>query len=240
MKKINFTEKEKRLFDLLLSVVKEKSPDTILRVAGGLIRDKLLCVDSDDIDISLNNMSGEAFANLVLEYMREKKIKSRSNISIVKANPNQSKHLATAMMTRRGCTIDFVNLRKENYADSRIPTVEPGTPQEDASRRDLTINSLFYNINEDKIEDFVGGLDDLREGIARTPIDPFKSWLDDPLRILRTIRFAAKYELAVTDELRQVANNPDIQTAFADKVSKERAWKKWQDKKKEMNINLAS
>ena len=140
MKKINFTEKEKRLFDLLLSVVKEKSPDTILRVAGGLIRDKLLCVDSDDIDISLNNMSGEAFANLVLEYMREKKIKSRSNISIVKANPNQSKHLATAMMTVLGCTIDFVNLRKENYADSRIPTVEPGTPQEDASRRDLTIN----------------------------------------------------------------------------------------------------
>lgn len=63
-----------------------------------------------------------------------------------------------------------------------------GTPLEDAERRDLTINSMFYNIQEEKIEDFTGkGLDDLRASIARTPLDPYKTFTDDPLRILRTI-----------------------------------------------------
>jgi len=71
-----------------------------------------------------------------------------------------------------------------------------GTPLEDAERRDLTINSMFYNIKEEKIEDYTGkGLDDLWAGIARTPLDPYKTFTDDPLRILRTVRFASRFSL---------------------------------------------
>lgn len=216
---------EQKICNLLLAVVDAKSPDTVLRIAGGFVRDKLLGKTSHDIDISLNNMSGEQFANLVLEYMEENNIKHKGGVSVVKANPGQSKHLATAMVNIFGYPIDFVNLRKETYANSRIPTVEPGTPQEDAERRDLTINSLFYNINTGEIEDYVGGLEDLKNGIARTPIDPVQTFIDDPLRILRTIRFASKYNLDIEPSVIEAANNQEVKDAFKSKVSLERVWK---------------
>lgn len=222
---ITLDDVEQKIFSLLKSVVSEKSPDTVLRVAGGFVRDQLLGINSHDIDISVNNMSGEAFANIVVQYMDEHSIRHKGGVSVVKANPDQSKHLATAMVNIFGIPIDFVNLRKEDYANSRIPTVEPGTPEEDASRRDLTINSLFYNINTGKIEDFVGGLDDLRNGIARTPIDSVKTFIDDPLRILRTIRFAAKYNLKLAPEIIEAAKLPEVQEAFRKKISPERIWK---------------
>jgi len=70
--------------------------------------------------------------------------------------------------------IDLVNLRSETYSDiSRVPTIEIGTPEQDALRRDLTINSMFYNINENKVEDYTGkGIDDLKNKILRTPLEP--------------------------------------------------------------------
>lgn len=69
-----------------------------------------------------------------------------------------------------------------------------GTPVEDAFRRDFTINALFYNINEDKVEDFTNkGLEDMQKKILRTPLCPIKTFIDDPLRILRGFRFAARY-----------------------------------------------
>jgi tRNA nucleotidyltransferase (CCA-adding enzyme) len=75
-----------------------------------------------------------------------------------------------------------------------VPDVKIGTPLEDALRRDLTINSLFYNINKKEVEDFTGkGIEDLKHGIIRTPLDPLQTFLDDPLRILRTIRFATRF-----------------------------------------------
>ena len=85
-----------------------------------------------------------------------------------------SKHLETATIKVEGQWIDLVNLRNEEYSqDSRVPTMQIGTPSEDAYRRDLTINSLFYNINEEKVEDFTGhGIADLRAGVCRTPLEP--------------------------------------------------------------------
>ena len=220
---ISLTNQEKQIFDLLKNVIKEKSPDTILRVAGGWVRDKLMGKNSNDIDISPDNMSGEQFANLVKSYMDEHGLHS-GTVSVVKANPDQSKPLATAMLKIFGLPIDFVQLRTEEYADSRIPTAKPGTPEEDASRRDLTINSLFYNIKTGQIEDYVGGIEDLKNGIARTPIDPHQTFMDDPLRILRTIRFASRYGLELAPELIEAARQPDVQNAFRNKISKERIW----------------
>ena len=86
----------------------------------------------------------------------------------------QSKHLEVACMKVHGIMIDLVNLRAEDYTeDSRIPTIRIGTPKEDAMRRDLTINSMFYNINESKVEDYTEkGIPDLKAGIVRTPLEP--------------------------------------------------------------------
>ena len=126
---------------------------------------------------------------------------------VVKQNPKKSKHLETANVAILGYSIDFVNLRTESYSqDSRIPQVTFGTPQEgillyttilDSNRRDLTINSLYYNIHTNQIEDYSGkidknkigkGLQDLKNRVIRTPLDPYITFKDDPLRMLRCIR----------------------------------------------------
>ena len=118
-------------------------------------------------------------------------------------------------------------MRSESYSDnSRIPEIKPGTPEEDAARRDLTINALFYNINEQKVEDFTGkGISDLKNSIIRTPIDSVQTFIDDPLRILRAIRFASKYNFELSNEIIQAAKHPKVQEAFKNKISKERIWK---------------
>jgi tRNA nucleotidyltransferase (CCA-adding enzyme) len=102
-------------------------------------------------------------------------------------------------------------------------TKEIGTPKQDAFRRDLTINSLFYNINTNKIEDFTGfGVSDLKLGIVRTPLEPLETFIDDPLRMLRTIRFACRYNFLVSDEAIEGARNEKIEKAFGEKISRER------------------
>ena len=117
-----------------------------------------------------------------------------------------------------------MNLRKEEYAqDSRIPTIDFGTPLEDAERRDLTINALFYNLNDQKVEDFTGkGLADLRNKLIRTPLEPLKTFLDDPLRVLRAFRFAARYLFEVDPEILAAAKNDIVLEQLCYKVSKER------------------
>jgi tRNA nucleotidyltransferase/poly(A) polymerase len=218
------TEIEANIFKLLMDIVETKSPSTILRVSGGLIRDRLLGIESSDIDIAVDDMTGEQFCELITEYLKDRSFDC-NKFSVVKANPDQSKHLETAMMKLYGINIDFVNLRKESYTDSRIPVMEFGTPQEDAQRRDLTINAMFYNINSEEIEDFVGGILDLELKIARTPIDPIQTFIDDPLRILRVIRFAAKYDLSVGPELIYACHDERVRGALKTKVTPERKWK---------------
>jgi tRNA nucleotidyltransferase (CCA-adding enzyme) len=119
---------------------------------------------------------------------------------VIKANSDKSKHLETAVIKVYGEFIDLVNLRSEEYSeDSRVPKIEIGTPEQDAYRRDLTFNSLFYNINTKEIEDYTGkGINDLKNEIVRTPLPPKKTFIDDPLRVLRTIRFAQRFGFNIT------------------------------------------
>jgi tRNA nucleotidyltransferase (CCA-adding enzyme) len=78
------------------------------------------------------------------------------SVGVIKSNPDQSKHLETATLRVMGFELDFVNLRAEEYTDTRIPVMRIGTALEDAMRRDLTINALFYNLNRRTVEDFTG------------------------------------------------------------------------------------
>ncbi|KAL6062932.1 Polynucleotide adenylyltransferase family protein [Balamuthia mandrillaris] len=218
------TEAERQIFDFLLEVVAHYQLGTTLRAAGGWVRDKIRGNESDDIDIALDNMMGSPFATLVNEYLQQKGYETHS-IGVIHSNPEQSKHLETATMRIFDVWIDLVNLRSESYAaDSRIPDhTQIGTPKEDALRRDLTINSLFYNINTASIEDWTGtGLKDLAEGIIRTPLSPHTTFLDDPLRVLRAVRFASRLGFVLDDELVAAAMDTEIQTALSQKVSRER------------------
>ncbi|CAM9191942.1 unnamed protein product [Hapterophycus canaliculatus] len=107
--------------------------------------------------------------------------------------------------------------------DSRIPEASIGTAEEDALRRDFTLNALFYNVNEGKVEDKTGrGVEDLRQGIIRTPLSPMITFQDDPLRVLRAVRFAARFGFSLHEDLRAAAQDSKIQNALRTKVSPER------------------
>ncbi|CAI2364267.1 unnamed protein product [Moneuplotes crassus] len=218
---INITGEEEKIFDTLLEVAKLNSLNTTIRVNGGWVRDKMLHKDSKDIDFALDDISGAEFAGMLSKHLYPGE---KEKFGVIKANSEKSKHLETATLKVHGQFIDLVNLRCEEYADdSRVPEIKIGTPLQDALRRDLTINSMFYNINEKKIEDFTEkGIDDLREGIIRTPLEPLQTFLDDPLRILRTIRFATRFGFKIVDDIHEAIAQPGIKEALAKKVTFER------------------
>ncbi|OMJ85028.1 hypothetical protein SteCoe_13750 [Stentor coeruleus] len=220
---IRLTNFEAQLCKDLLEVAKNNNLTTVLRIAGGWVRDKILGLESHDIDITLDNMMGEEFAKLFCQN------KDISSLGKVRINPEASKHLETACVRYNGIDLDFVNLRAENYTESsRIPTIKIGTPLDDAMRRDLTINSMFYNINTGEIEDLTGfGLIDLQNKIARTPLDPLNTFLDDPLRVLRTIRFAARFELTILAEVQNAIESKPVYYSLLNKISRERIAKEY-------------
>lgn len=229
---IRLNDTEKKIFQLLMQVVRDKSPDVVLRAAGGWVRDKIMNKDSQDIDIAVDRMSGQTFAIMVFEWMKANDIPIDHKMTIVKSNPDKSKHLETTILPIYGISVDFVQLRKEIYdvngQQSRIPTINTDdvSPQDDAFRRDFTVNSMFYNLNENKVEDFTNkGMEDLKAGILRTPLDPVITFLQDPLRILRAIRFAAKYDFELDSALIEAARDPKVQKAFVEKLAHERIWK---------------
>lgn len=197
----------------------------VARITGGWVRDKLLGNSSNDLDIAINNMTGEQFAEKLTAYLQEHGLETHSLHKIDK-NPSKSKHLETCTTKLFDIPVDFVNLRSEEYtSESRIPKMEFGTPYEDAMRRDATLNAMFYNIPEDKIEDFTErGLKDLENGVLRTPLSPRKTFLDDPLRILRLIRFASRFHFQIESETYEAMSDEQIHASFLHKISRERVY----------------
>lgn len=213
------------MFGILRSAAREFGPEGLtVRAAGGWVRDKLLGNESNDIDIVVDKVSGEQFAHMVSDYMAAIHQDGCSRISVVRENPKQSKHLATAAFSLFGISLDANRLRIETYMpESRIPQIAIGTPGEDAYRRDFTINSLFYNLRTQEVEDHVGtGLQDIRSGLIRTPLPPLDTFEDDPLRVLRVIRFAMCLGFEVDEEVFRAARQANVAKLLETKVSRER------------------
>ena len=226
---IKLTDEEAEIFAILRAT--GENLGATVRVAGGWVRDKLLGKPSDDVDIALDTCSGIAFATAVNDYIA-KEGGELSKVTVIKANPDQSKHLETATCRIRNIELDFVKLRTEHYdttSDARIPhRVFTGTAEEDAFRRDITINSLFYNINTSSVEDLTGrGVRDLLvDHVIRTPMDPSVTFMDDPLRVLRAVRFAAVLDgFSLAPELCAAARSPAVQQNLRRKVRRERVGK---------------
>lgn len=150
-------------------------------VIGGYVRDCFLSRKCDDIDIVVEG-SGIDFARAVGE-------RTGKYVSYFK-------NFGTAMLHFEGAEIEFVGARKESYRrESRKPIVENGTLEDDQLRRDFTINALALSLQPDSFGELVdpfGGVRDLCSGIIRTPLDPDTTYSDDPLRMLRAVRFASK------------------------------------------------
>jgi tRNA nucleotidyltransferase/poly(A) polymerase len=222
-------------------LVKEK---TVLRWTGGWVRDKLLRVGSHDIDVAINKMTGEHFGLKMQEYLeipgnaekhfptekgdkastQEKTKKIAPGLHKIEANPEKSKNLETATTKIMGIDLDLVNLRKETYNEvSRNPEMEFGTAEEDAMRRDATVNAMFYNLHTCQVEDFTGrGHDDMAAKTIRTPLEPYQTFKDDPLRVLRLIRFASRLDYIIEPETAKAMGNVEIQEVLKIKISRER------------------
>jgi len=156
-------------------------------VVGGFVRDKLLNISKTDIDITVIG-DGIAFAETVSKELG----KSLSAIY---------KKFGTALLEIDDTKIEFASARKESYnANSRKPDIEFADLKEDLSRRDFTVNALAVSLNNDKNEiiDMFEGLSDLNERVLRTPLEPEKTFSDDPLRMMRACRFASQlgFEIA--------------------------------------------
>ena len=119
---------EEALFELLMKVVEHKQLPCVLRVAGGWVRDKIMGKEAHDIDIAIDTMMGQEFTQHLVDYMKEAgREKEVGSVGVIKSNPDQSKHLETATLRVMGFELDFVNLRAEEYTDTRIPVMRMGT-----------------------------------------------------------------------------------------------------------------
>ncbi|KAI1176700.1 hypothetical protein F4777DRAFT_587777 [Nemania sp. FL0916] len=234
---IDLTTREAQLKDLLLDAAgyvnssQSTAEPVVLRWAGGWVRDKLLGIESHDIDTAVNIMTGEAFAEKICEICEKPDIVEKhkitdtdvGNLHKIAKNPDKSKHLETTTIKLFGFDVDFVNLRKETYTeDSRNPEMEFGTAEEDALRRDATVNALFYNLNTGKVEDFTSGLSDMKAKLIRTPLEPFQTFMDDPLRVLRLVRFASRLGFTIDSAAEKVMGNAKVLDALKLKISRER------------------
>jgi len=176
------------VFEALAQVAKELGVKTY--VIGGYVRDHLLKRPCKDIDVVVEG-KGTEVAKAFAELTQSNRVATYEKYG-------------TAMVGYKDYEVEFVGARKESYQrDSRKPIVEEGTLEDDQLRRDFTINALSISLNEDdfgQLYDPFGGVHDLHEGVIRTPTNPAITFSDDPLRMMRAIRFATQLDFFIEEK----------------------------------------
>lgn len=180
---------DKDIFHLIGEAADELHLDCY--VVGGYVRDIFLERPSNDIDVVVVG-SGIKVADAL-----RRKLGRKAHISVFK-------NFGTAQVKYKDLEVEFVGARRESYShDSRKPIVEDGTLEDDQNRRDFTINAMAIQLNKAHFGELVdpfGGIEDLDDGIIRTPLDPDITFSDDPLRMMRCVRFATQLKFFIEDE----------------------------------------
>ena len=201
----------------IFKVISTKAAESGVRafVIGGYVRDWFLHRESSDVDVVVEG-SGIALAQAVAAELHTK-------VTVFK-------NFGTAMLKYKGVEVEFVGARKESYnRNSRNPIVEDGTLEEDQLRRDFTINALAFSLQKEDygtLVDPFGGIADMAQKIIRTPLDPDTTYSDDPLRMLRAVRFATQLGFDIVPEsiesMRRMRERLDIlsKERIAEELSK--------------------
>ena len=206
------------IFHLISDVADDMQLECYL--VGGYVRDIFLDQPSDDIDCVVVG-SGIKIATEL-----KKRLGRKAYLSVFK-NFGTAQVKVMSSGNRPPVEIEFVGARRESYQrDSRKPIVEDGTLEDDQNRRDFTINAMAICLNKDRFGELVdpfGGLDDLWDGIIRTPLDPDITFSDDPLRMLRCIRFATRFNFFIEDETFQALerNTERLKIISKERISEE-------------------
>lgn len=181
-------------------------------VIGGYVRDYHLRRNLTDIDITVVG-SGVELAEAVG--------------AVIGTNVTVYKTFGTAALKYNGCDVEFVGARKESYNfDSRKPIVEEGTLEDDQKRRDFTINAMAFSLNAEDFGELLDpfeGMEDMQAQIIRTPLEPDKTFSDDPLRMIRAVRFATQLDFNILPEtLESIKRNADrLEIISAERVATE-------------------
>lgn len=210
---MNLSEKiSDKIFEIISDVASEL--DMECYVIGGYVRDIFLRRPSNDIDI-VTVGSGIELARKVAE-----KLGNNTRVNVFKS-------FGTAQIKNGKNEIEFVGARRESYShDSRKPVVEDGTLSDDQLRRDFTVNALAICLNKERFGELVdpfGGLEDMRNMLLRTPTNPDITFSDDPLRMMRAVRFACQLEFDIAPEaLDAMARNCErIRIVSAERIADE-------------------
>ena len=188
---------------------------------GGVVRDYFLgrpCTDIDVVCIG-HSVGGEVHVGIQLAKAVSAAV-GGSNVSVFK-------HFGTASFVWHDLQLEFVGARRESYSpDSRKPVVENGTLQDDQQRRDFTVNALAISLNQDRYGELIdpfGGIHDMNQGILRTPLDPDITFSDDPLRMMRAVRFAAQLGFSIADPtLQAIGRNAErLHIVSAERITTE-------------------
>lgn len=210
--KLNYKEKLTHpVFKVAREIVTEEGLESY--VIGGFVRDLILGRPSKDIDIVVVG-NGLALAEKVAAKLRVKKVST-------------FKSFGTAHFVYKDLDVEFVGARKESYnRDSRKPIIEDGSLADDQNRRDFTINALALSLHADNFGDLIdpfNGIVDLENGIIRTPLNPSITYSDDPLRMLRAIRFATQLDFKIENKsLEAIKENAErLSIISAERISEE-------------------
>ena len=180
---------DKDIFHTISEVADQLGVDCY--VVGGYVRDIFLQRPSNDIDVVVVGSGIEVASAL------KQRLGKKAHLSVFR-------NFGTAQVKYKNTEVEFVGARKESYSrDSRKPIVEDGTLEDDQNRRDFTINAMTICLNADRFGELVDpfyGIEDLEDGIIRTPLDPDITFSDDPLRMLRCIRFATQLRFLIDEE----------------------------------------